>query len=155
MPGAALQSRFPFLEGGDKRPTLEETVRSRLDELDDRYRRLDAALEPLVEPERVLIVEYFDPTTAPDGSDCEMKVLGDGIRPEESRWARENVLAPLNAAIETAAAEHGWRLVDGVAERFRGHGVCCDAEALGPRPRRAAAGRDPIRTRRATARSPR
>ena len=140
-PARHFNPRFPFLEGGDKRPTLEETVRSRLDELDERYRRLDAALEPLVEPERVLIVEYFDPTTAPDGSDCEMKVLGDGIRPEESRWARENVLAPLNAAIETAAAEHGWRLVDGVAERFRGHGVCAMEKA--PRPRRAAAGRDP------------
>jgi hypothetical protein len=53
-----------------------------------------------------------------------MEVLRDGIRPEESRWARENMLAPLNAAIETAASEHGWRLVDGVAEHFRGHGVC-------------------------------
>jgi hypothetical protein len=116
--------RFPFLEGADRHPTLEETVRIRLDELDDRFRLLDAALEPLVESERVLIVEYFDPTTAPDGSDCNMEVLRDGIRPEESRWARESVLAPLNATIETAAAEHGWRLVDGVAERFRGHGVC-------------------------------
>lgn len=123
-PARHFNPRFPFLEAGDKRPTLEETVRSRLDELDDRYRRLDAALEPLVESERVVIVEYFDPTTAPDGSDCEMKLLRDGIRPEEARWARESVLAPLNAAIETAAAEHGWRLVDGVAERFRGHGLC-------------------------------
>jgi lysophospholipase L1-like esterase len=123
-PARHFNPRFPFLEGGDRHPTLDETVRSRLDELDDRYRRLDAALEPLVESERVVIVEYFDPTTAPDGSDCNMEVLRDGIRPEESRWARENMLAPLNAAIETAASEHGWRLVDGVAEHFRGHGVC-------------------------------
>jgi hypothetical protein len=137
-PAQHFNPRFPFLEGGDKRPTLEETVRSRLDDLDERYRRLDAALEGLVDSERVVIVEYFDPTTAPDGSDCNMKVLRDGIRPEESRWARENALAPLNAAIETAAAEHGWRLVDGVAERFRGHGVCAMGQrwvrVLGERP---------------------
>jgi lysophospholipase L1-like esterase len=137
-PARHFNPRFPFLEGGDKRPTLEETVRSRLDELDDRYRRLDAALEPLVDSERVVVVEYFDPTTAPDGSDCNAKVLRDGIRPDESRWARENVIAPLNAAIETAAAEHGWRLVDGVAERFRGHGVCAKGKrwvrVLGERP---------------------
>ncbi len=113
---------FPLVEGGPKRPTLEQWVDGRLAELPERYARLAEALDPLVEDNRVIIVEYFDPTTAADGSDCTM--LFGGVKPAESRWAREHVLAQLNERIEAAAEEHGWRVVTGVAESFRGHGLC-------------------------------
>jgi hypothetical protein len=69
----------------------------------------------------VVISTYFDPTTDVDGTDC--RILG-GVKPGESRWARENVLVPLNQRVEAAAAEHGWNVVPGVAETFRGHGLC-------------------------------
>ena len=113
---------FPLIEAGRSRPTLEQWVDSRLDELPPRYARLDAALSPVVHPDRVVITEYFDPTTAADGSDCTM--LFGGVKPEESHWAREHVLVPLNARVRVAAEEHGWRYVDGVDESFRGHGLC-------------------------------
>jgi lysophospholipase L1-like esterase len=116
---------FPLAEAGPKRPLLDDYVSARLDQLDDDYGRLDAALRPLVPAERVVIVEYFDPTTAANGTDC--RVLG-GISPVESSWAREHVVFPLNAEIEAAAEEHGWRVVSGVAEHFRGHGACAEQQ---------------------------
>jgi hypothetical protein len=47
-----------------------------------------------------------------------------GVSPRESRWAREEVLRPLNDQIHESAAEHGWRVVEGVDEEFKGHGLC-------------------------------
>lgn len=113
---------FPFAPASARFPTLQEYVNARLAELPERFNRLAAALDPLVPAERVIIVDYFDPTTAADGSDCTM--LFGGVAPDESRWAREHVLQPLNARVEAAADDHDWQVVSGVAERFRGHGLC-------------------------------
>ncbi|HET8592882.1 MAG TPA: GDSL-type esterase/lipase family protein, partial [Solirubrobacterales bacterium] len=112
----------PLVEAGPGQPTLDQWVSARLEELPDRYRRLNEALSPVVEPDRVIITEYFDPTTGPGGVDCLM--LFGGVKQEESRWARENVLVPLNERIAEAAEEHGWELVSEVDESFRGHGIC-------------------------------
>ncbi|HEX6586593.1 MAG TPA: SGNH/GDSL hydrolase family protein [Solirubrobacterales bacterium] len=113
---------FPLVEAGPKQPTLAVWVSARIDELPERYRRLNEALAPVIEPDRVIITEYFDPTTGPGGVDCLM--LFGGVKPEESRWARENVLVPLNERIAEAAEEHGWQPVSEVDESFRGHGIC-------------------------------
>jgi hypothetical protein len=113
---------FPFAEAGPRRPLLDDYVPARLDQLQAGYRRLNDALHPLVPADRVLIVDYFDPTTAVNGTDCTM--LFGGITPVESSWARLRVLYPLNDEVEAAAHEHGWKVVTGVAEHFRGHGVC-------------------------------
>jgi lysophospholipase L1-like esterase len=102
--------------------TARETTRGALGDLLDGYRRLAAALEPIVPPERVAILEYFDPLTAADGDPCP-RALG-GVEPDEVNWARGEVLAPLNAAVRRAAADHGWVVVRGVASAFRTHGVC-------------------------------
>ena len=80
----------------------------------------------MIEPDRVIITEYFDPTTGPSGVDCLM--LFGGVKPEESRWARENVLVPLNERIAEAAEEHGWQLVWEVTS-FSGHGICAAGAA--------------------------
>jgi lysophospholipase L1-like esterase len=117
-----FNTAFPYAAAGPGFPTLEEYVNERLNALPDGYDELADALEPLVPPERVLIVDYFDPTTAADGSDCTM--LFGGVTPDESTWAREHVLVPLNDEVEAAAEEQGWHAVTGVAERFRGHGLC-------------------------------
>jgi lysophospholipase L1-like esterase len=117
---------FPFVEAGARYPTLEQFVNARLAELPASYNRLAAALGPVVPSQRVIIVDYFDPTTAADGSDC--TILFGGVTPDESRWAREHVLVPLNAQVEAAAKAHGWNAVTGVAERFRGHGLCAGSQ---------------------------
>jgi hypothetical protein len=69
-----------------------------------------------------VLVDYYDPTTGSGGKFCTM--LFGGMTPDESRWAQEHMLVPLNAQIDAAAKEHGWNAVTGVAERFRGHGLC-------------------------------
>jgi hypothetical protein len=120
-PEQHFNPKLPIAEAGAGRPTLERWVRERLGELPAGYARLDDAIGPLLPADRVLIAEYFDPTTDADGSDC--MILG-GVKPAESRWAREHVLAPLNDQVQAAADEHGWRVVPGVAEAFRGHGLC-------------------------------
>ncbi len=117
---------FPFAPAGARFPTLEEYVDERLDALPVGYGELATALEPLVPADRVIIVDYFDPTTAADGSDC--KMLFGGVTPDEARWAREQVLAPLDDKVQAAAEEHGWHAVTGVAERFRGHGLCAGSQ---------------------------
>jgi GDSL-like Lipase/Acylhydrolase family len=113
---------FPYAEAPARFPTLEEYVSDQLRGLPSSFNDLANALEPIVPAERVIIVDYFDPTTGAGGAYCTM--LFGGVTPDESRWAQEHVLRPLNAQIDAAAKEHGWSAVTGVAERFRGHGLC-------------------------------
>ena len=48
----------------------------------------------------------------------------DGITPEESKWAFEKVVLPLNRAVARAASEHGWNYVGGIMSSFYYHGSC-------------------------------
>jgi hypothetical protein len=113
---------FPYAVASGRYPLLQQFVGSALAEVPQRLNRLDAALAPLVPPRRVIVVDYFDPTTGADGAYCTM--LFGGVTPDESRWAQEQVLKPLNSQIEASAKDHDWNVVSGVAERFRGHGLC-------------------------------
>lgn len=113
----------PFAEAPRGTPTLAAVTRRALDDLPGRYAAFDARLSERIPRERVLIVEYFDPTIGPDGEFCEMEALG-RIAPAESEWAHEHVLQPLNATVHRAADIHGWTLVEGVDELFEGHGIC-------------------------------
>ncbi len=104
---------------------VSEFVAAAIKRLPGAYRELDSDIPAGIERRRVVIAEYFDPTSAPvgypEGQNCRM--FG-GITPAESRWAQKNLLVPLNAAIAAAADAHRWTLVDAVDERFRGHGLC-------------------------------
>ena len=114
---------FPYAVAGPRFPTLETYVNQGLAELPERFAQLASALENLnVPPDRVILVDYFDPTTGAGGAPCTM--LFGGVTPDESRWAQQHLLVPLNEQIEAAVKEHGWNSVTGVAERFRGHGLC-------------------------------
>jgi hypothetical protein len=114
---------FPYAVAGPRFPTLETYVNQGLAALPEHFAQLSAALDDLnVQANRVIIVDYFDPTTGANGAPCTM--LFGGVTPDESRWAQQHVLVPLNAQIEAAAKEHGWSAVTGVAERFQGHGLC-------------------------------
>lgn len=73
----------------------------------------------------VLITEYPDPTKGSNGQYC-----GEGgnsrilfMHPETVRWAYNSTIVPLNSAIHTAAAKHGWIVVPTMAVYER-HGYC-------------------------------
>ena len=100
---------------------------------------LDAAMDRMAtglsrfEIERVVLVGYPDPTGAEaEGERCR-EIVGDVTPPiqfheisrDEGRLGVTYVVEPLNAALEVAAAEHGWLFVDGIADAFSaGHGYC-------------------------------
>ena len=117
------------------------------DLLPSHYQEVAGRLESLVFPERVFLTEYFDPTHGPGGP-CEMMTVSTGalvvtqvmagtyarivasqlgVFPEESAWARAEVLGPLNAAGAQAAVSHGWRQVTGVASAFATRGYCANS----------------------------
>jgi len=46
------------------------------------------------------------------------------ISPEEVVFAAEKVIAPLNVAVKSGAANNGWTFVDGLVAAFSAHGYC-------------------------------
>jgi lysophospholipase L1-like esterase len=96
------------------------------------YDRLAAAIGRL-EPGRVVITEYPDPTGGADAT-CR-EIVGDAfgafrfleISRSEQEEGRRRVIEPLNAAVREAAERHGWAHAAGIADRFAdGHGYCGD-----------------------------
>jgi len=93
-----------------------------------RYAQLAARLTAAgVPPDRVVIVEYFDPTHDEAGETCAQALPG--IDRAEAEWAHDAIVAPLNTEVRLAALQHGWRLVDGVADAFLTHGICARGSA--------------------------
>jgi len=124
-PRRRFDSRSPDGPAADPAaPTLDDAVTAALARLRDRYRDLDVRLAPSIPRERVLLVEYFNPTRGPGGRYCAPRLGLGKITADESRWAHERVLGRLNAVVAEAAAEHGWSLVEGIDESFDGHGIC-------------------------------
>jgi hypothetical protein len=102
---------------------------ARLATLPNRFGRLDAALEGIgINPADVYITEYFDPAVDERGvTQMRCAVTGglfDLLDDDEARWASTGVTGGLNSAVASAAATHGWNLVGGLAQAFRGHGYC-------------------------------
>lgn len=113
-----------------------------IDYLADEYRKLAYALSTeLRNVEKVYITGYPDPTRSSIAQYCS-HILDQAVEPsfgrhvleragfsqlqitrEELKWADENVLQPLNAAVKAAADAHGWIYVDTYAPS-RGHGLC-------------------------------
>ncbi|HKG35923.1 MAG TPA: SGNH/GDSL hydrolase family protein [Solirubrobacterales bacterium] len=121
--GPCWKNRFDPRPGEPgPRVVLEQQVPREIEELGRDYARLAGALNEIVPASRVIVVEYFDPTGTTAGRGCTM-FLG-GVTPAESLWAREHILFPLNRQIRESADRFGWRVVDGVDERFAEHGIC-------------------------------
>jgi lysophospholipase L1-like esterase len=110
------------------RPTMRAAIEEALDDLARSYDELDVVLSHEIDRDRVVIVEYFDPTRGEGGRFCQLDFLGGRITRGESRWMHEEVVGPLNEVVHAAAERHGWRVVDGVDEAFDGHGVCARPE---------------------------
>jgi hypothetical protein len=54
---------------------------------------------------------------------------GDGdIDAAESTWAEQNIVNPLNAIVQNAAAANGWTFVSGVSSKFLTHGYCASPQ---------------------------
>jgi hypothetical protein len=106
--------------------TLEAVLAEALRALPDRYAMLARALdEAAVKPERVIVVEYFDPTHDERGRTC--RHVLPGVDTREAEWTQSEVVGPLNAEVGKAATRYGWRVVDHVQEAFRRHGICAKA----------------------------
>jgi lysophospholipase L1-like esterase len=124
--GPCQRQRFhPDLSLEDRRQSpdpMEVTVPKAIAGLGLLYRELADALPPEIPMDRVIIVEYFDPTRGARGQDCPYI----GITPKEMEWARLHVLKPLNAKIAETRDALGWKVVDGVDERFARRGICVD-----------------------------
>jgi lysophospholipase L1-like esterase len=89
------------------------------------YARLAAALDAAgVDADRVIAVEYFDPTRDERGGTC--TAVLPGIRAAEAEWAQASVLGPLNAELRRTNPRHGWRVVGGVQDAFARHGICAE-----------------------------
>jgi hypothetical protein len=106
---------------------LGTLVQRAFDRLPDKYRQLNDAIAT-INPARVYITEYPDLTRKDDGGFCQ-KILDDilplkWVIDGEVSWAHDNVLIPLNQAVQAAAQRHNWRFVGGIASAFSGHGYC-------------------------------
>jgi hypothetical protein len=105
--------------------------------LPGKYADLNAALTsyvPGLEPGRVYITEYHDPTSFDSFTYCgengTSQVLGDvtgstvfGISGAEAKWASESMLGSLNQKVQATTA-YGWKYVTPIQILFREHGYC-------------------------------
>jgi len=99
--------------------------------------KLAAAIDTLLSPSRVLVMEYPDPTGFSTGTTtteiCD-EIVGDAaplglheINREEQRLGGTEVLDPLNALLRDASLRHGWDFAAGGAQAFAdGHGYCAE-----------------------------
>lgn len=106
------------------KPIIEfelQQLRARLDLLAQRLSSLG------LDPWRIFVTEYPDPTHDRDGAYCNNEPSGDplgGIDEAEAQWASEYVLATLSHVLCEAAKDHGWTYVSGIATKFDKHGWC-------------------------------
>ena len=115
---------------------LENVVSQALNRLPAAYAQLAKRLStgrsgdsPVISPNHVIIVDYFDPTRDSSGNFCTgigfFNPFGWGqIDSKEAEWAANDLLQPLNDAVNEAAGNAGWTEVKNVAEAFETHGYC-------------------------------
>lgn len=86
-----------------------------------------------IDPSRVFITQYFDPTRDDLGNVCDGTILADApvagpnsiqISGAEAEWASNVMLVQLDAQVRSAAARHDWTFVDGIRAGFQTHGYC-------------------------------
>lgn len=115
--------------------TLDRVVRQKLAALPGLYDQMARRLQQAgVAPSRVYITQYYDPTTDARGQPCPhmdftvpkgaANIHLPGLNATEARWAETSVVHALNAAVQAAAAAHGWHYVSGIQNGFIGHGYC-------------------------------
>jgi lysophospholipase L1-like esterase len=61
------------------------------------------------------VLNTFSPDSAPGGRE---------INADELKWARSNILSPLNDKVREGAEKNGWGFVDGLVTLMEPHGLC-------------------------------
>jgi hypothetical protein len=107
---------------------LANQVASDLAGLPKYYNNLADEIQQRGDIGKVYITEYFDPTHFADGSYGDALsnaacTLG-SMNAASWQWTHDNIVVPLNNAVEAAAAAHGWQFVGGIASQFLDHGYC-------------------------------
>ncbi|HET8956765.1 MAG TPA: SGNH/GDSL hydrolase family protein [Solirubrobacterales bacterium] len=100
---------------------VKTSLEQRIDELAGGYDELGEALDAAAPDTPVLISDYYDPTHGEDEHFCPGPLA---TSREESKWAYDHVLRPLNAEVAAAAERNAWQRVGGIAADFRLHGYC-------------------------------
>jgi lysophospholipase L1-like esterase len=141
-PKRRFDPAHPEREAADRDTPSAEAVHAKAQSmLPSHYRELAERLQRMkqLDPDRVIIVEYFDPTHNERGETC--KRLLPKVTPDETEWAQADLLNPLNAAVREAARRYKWQLVAGVQKAFLEHGICASGSMSWVRTWNASIGR--------------
>lgn len=116
-------------------PKLEDQVPLRIEALSAAYDRLGSSLGVLgLDPRRIYVTEYPDPTQNQFGSSCDSILEhSDGrcatpaqIDSEELEWARGAIVDGLNTALANAIGPKKWQYIGGIAAGFGRNGYCVE-----------------------------
>jgi GDSL-like Lipase/Acylhydrolase family len=104
--------------------SIQATFDNDLAMLPTEYTELSASINTILHPDQVMITEYPDITRNQHGNPAEFYgALGVPlITKADAVFASKEILAPLNAAIATAATTNHWTLVNGFEKDFLTHG---------------------------------
>jgi len=101
---------------------IKDTDLTGLNNLQDKFTELQAAIERQLNPERVFITEYPVPFLDEAGNYVSVDLLlGCGISADDAEWIDDKIVKPLNIAVKKAAEINGWTYVTGITEDFQGH----------------------------------
>jgi len=107
--------------GSPSLSTIQSQVDADLAALPEQYAMLGQAIKGL-NPGHVLITGYPDLTRNSNGKVAPIVFLGVKIiSAQDAKFAADDIIAPLNQAVETAAQANGWTYVNSSAD-FRTHG---------------------------------
>jgi hypothetical protein len=122
---------MPFVPGLNDYSTIDAQFQYNLAGLSGLYYDLNNAIHSTYQlpVKNIYITEYADPTHDANGgySDFPGRLAGldgiPGINAERAQWAHDNVLVPLNQAVQEAAQQFGWNYIGGIDNVFATHGV--------------------------------
>ena len=101
---------------------IQTQLSTDLANLPQQYAALGQAIHGL-DPAKVLITEYPDPTHNQQGQYAPIKIAGlAAISQANVQFADQDILTPLNQAIDSAAAANNWTAVGGLDAPFQTHG---------------------------------
>jgi lysophospholipase L1-like esterase len=104
--------------------SIQATFDNDLAMLPTEYSELNASIKTILHPDQVMITDYPDITRNQHGNPAEFYGVLDIplITKADAKFASQEIVAPLNATIATAAATNNWTLVNGFNKDFLTHG---------------------------------
>ena len=118
-----LGGRECYVEGSESRRIFDDAIKRLPGLFDDLHAAVGKELGDAVDPRRVYLTGYPDPTMDAQGEYCTALFGGLTIRQNAYRWASETILAELTRVMREKAGEFGWQFV-APSDDFRTHGYC-------------------------------